>query len=66
MIPKFNEFYIPVLSVLSDVEERDIKEITLLAADYVGLTKEDKNISTRSGNNLRYLHLTVILSLLIL
>ena len=54
MIPRFTEFYMPVLHVLSDVEQKEINELIEEVANYVGLSDEDKKITTRSGKQPRY------------
>lgn len=54
MVPRFTEFYIPVLEVLSDVENRDINTLIDAVASHVGLSDEDKILTTNSGKQLRY------------
>lgn len=54
MVPRYTELYIPVLEVLSDVNKRDINTIIDDVANYLGLSEEDKLLTTRSGNQLRY------------
>ena len=54
MVPRFTEFYLPVLHVLSDVEKKEVNALIDAVADYVGLTDEDRKITTRSGNQPRY------------
>lgn len=54
MVPRFTEFYIPVLQVLSDVEKKEVNALIDAVADFVGLTDDDRKITTRSGNQPRY------------
>lgn len=54
MVPKFTEFYIPVLQLLSDVELRDINTIVKEVANNVGLTESDKSETTKGGSQPRY------------
>lgn len=42
MVPKFTDFYIPILSILSDIEEKTTNEISERVANTIGLTEEDK------------------------
>ncbi len=54
MTPKYYEFYLPILKVLSDLEKKDINTIIDEVVKKVGLTSEDMKETTRSGNQLRY------------
>lgn len=54
MVPRYTEFYIPVLTVLSDEEKREVNKLIEEVAEYVGLTPSDKEIQTKSGNQPRY------------
>ncbi len=54
MIPRFTAFYIPILEVLSDVEEREINALFEEVANHVNISPEDRAITTRGGTNLRY------------
>lgn len=54
MIPKYNEFYLPILKVLSNLEKKNINELIDEVVKCVGLSIEDKKETTRSGNQLRY------------
>ena len=54
MVPRFTEFYIPVLQVMSNVEPIEINELIDKVAEYINLSEEDKEITTESGNQFRY------------
>ena len=54
MIPRFTEFYVPVLRLLSDVSQRDINVIIEDVANMVGLSETDKAIKTNGGTQPRY------------
>lgn len=54
MVPKYTEFYLPTLEVLSDIESKDINILIDAVASLIGLTDDDKLITTRSGNQLQY------------
>lgn len=48
-MPKWHEFMGPVLTVMADGHLRDRSEITELAADHVGLTKEERKVTLTTG-----------------
>ena len=48
-IPKFHKFFLPVLEILSDQQERSIHEIYDVAAERMGLTMEERKILVPSG-----------------
>lgn len=54
MVPRFTEFYIPVLQILSDVEKREVNALIDAVADYVGISAEDRLITTKGGQQPRY------------
>lgn len=54
MVPRFTDFYIPVLQVMSNVEPIEINKLTDDVADYINLSEEDKKETTGSGINLKY------------
>ncbi|MBD5277906.1 MAG: hypothetical protein HDS32_01515 [Bacteroides sp.] len=54
MVPRFTEFYIPVLQVMSDVEPIEINALIDKVADFINLSEEDRKIPTESGNQYRY------------
>ena len=54
MVPRFTEFYIPVLQVMSDVEPIEINALIDKVADYINLSEEDRKVPTESGNQYRY------------
>lgn len=54
MIPRFTEFYIPVLKVLKIYGGQEINELTEIVANSIGLSREDRKIMTKSGRRERY------------
>lgn len=54
MVPHFFEFYIPVLNVLSTVEEKNINNIVDESSNLVGLSAEDKEITTKKNGQRQY------------
>ncbi len=54
MTPKYYEFYLPILKVLTDLEKKDINTIIQEVVEVAGLSSEDKKETTRSGNRLRF------------
>ena len=54
MVPRFTDFYIPVLQVMSDVEPKEINQLMDEVADYLHLSEQDRNEKTGSGNQYRY------------
>lgn len=54
MVPHFFEFYIPVLNVLSTVEEKNINNIVDESSNLVGLSTEDKAITTKKNGQPQY------------
>lgn len=54
MIPKFTECYIPVLTVLCDKKDRNIKTLVEDVANFVGITPEDRETLTKNGSQQRY------------
>lgn len=53
-IPKFEEFYLPVLEYFKDGEEHSKKEISEYIVEYFELTEQDLNEKTAKGNEYRY------------
>lgn len=54
MVPRFTDFYIPVLQVMKDVEPIEINKLIEDVASYVKLSDIDKKETTGSGNHLKY------------
>lgn len=54
MVPRFTEFYIPVLHVMSDVEPIEINKLIDRVADYVQLSEMDRSVITEGGTQLKY------------
>ncbi len=54
MIPRFTEFYIPVLKVLEDMGEHEINELIMDVATLCNISEEDRLITTKGGTQLRY------------
>lgn len=54
MVPHFFEFYIPVLKVLSTIEEKNINNIIDESSYSVGLSAEDKKITTKKNGQPQY------------
>lgn len=54
MVPRFTEFYIPVLQVMSDIEPIEINTLIDKVADHINLSDEDKQVLTESGTQYRY------------
>lgn len=54
MVPRFTDFYIPVLHVMSDIEPIEINKLIDNVADYVQLTEMDKSVITEGGTQLKY------------
>lgn len=54
MIPRFTEFYVPVLKVLEDTNEHEINKLIEEVADYCKISEADRQEMTRSGSYPRY------------
>ncbi len=54
MVPRFTEFYIPVLQVMSDVEPIEINALIDKVADHVQLSELDRSVITEGGTQLKY------------
>ncbi len=54
MVPRFTEFYIPVLKILEDTKEHEINQLIEEVAEFCNLTKTDREEMTRGGLNPRY------------
>ena len=54
MIPRFTEFYIPVLKVLKTYGGQEINELTEIVANSIDLSLGDRKIMNKSGNRERY------------
>lgn len=54
MVPRFTDFYIPVLHVMSDIEPIEINDLIDKVALHVNLSEGDKKETTGGGSQLRY------------
>lgn len=54
MVPRFTDFYIPVLHVMSDIEPIEINDLIDKVAYHVNLSESDKKETTGGGSQLRY------------
>lgn len=54
MVPRFTEFYLPVLQILDDIEIHEINQLIEDVANLCHLSDEDRQIMTNSGTQPRY------------
>lgn len=54
MVPRFTEFYLPVLQILDDIEIHEINQLIEEVANLCLLSDEDRQIMTNSGSQPRY------------
>lgn len=54
MVPRFTEFYLPVLQILDDIEIHEINQLIEEVANLCQLSDEDRQIMTNSGSQPRY------------
>lgn len=54
MVPRFTDFYIPVLQVMSDVEPIEINNLIEKVANHIQLSEEDRKVITEGGTQLKY------------
>ena len=49
VLPKYDEFYRPLLICLSDMQPHKMREVISFCADYFSLSDSERNASTTSG-----------------